>query len=646
MAIGMKTSRKWLERYFDGPLPEASVLADALTFHVAEVEEAEGDRIEVNVLPDRACYLLSHRGVAKELAAALKIPLARDPLKESIPEHPVSERLAVSLDEEGNCARYMGALITGVSVGPSPDWLKEALESVGQRSINNIVDATNYVMLDIGQPLHAFDAGKLVQREGGYAITVRGASEREMITTLTGEEYALPEGTLLIADGNDTQSAPLGLAGIKGGLKAAVTETTTDIILEAASFDATRVRKTAQALKLFTDASSRFQNRPSPSLAAYGMRDAVALILDIAGGELEGLTDCFPSVLEALTVAVSVSQVNEVLGTYLATVRVREALDTLGFSYTEVEDAFVVLVPFERNDLQIPEDLVEEIGRTIGYGLIDSQELPLLAGEPDQARFRGIERVRDFLVERGFAEISTPSFASEGEIELENPLQSDKPYLRSTLIPNLKDALTRAASVAPRVLGPDPFVKLFEVGSVFQKGGERLMLSMGIVASGGKPAEAALALKEYIATLEQELLQKPGAANLSLEGQMMELDLGKLNLEKLGEDYAPVTVSQGAYRPFSPYPFALRDVAVWTPEGTQESEVTMAIIKDAGDHLARIDLFDRFEKSDPDTGSMRISYAFRLVFESAERTLADTDLDPAMERITASLNAKDGWDVR
>lgn len=635
----MKVSITWLQKYFDTPLPAVEQLAHELTFHVAEVEEAEGDLLDVNVLPDRAAYMLSHRGIAKELSAVLDLPLATDPLKEELTSFPETDRLSVSLDEEGKCARYSGALITGVAIGPSPDWLKAALESVGQRSINNVVDATNYVMLDIGQPLHAFDAGKLTAREGAYAIQVRASNEGESITTLTGEDYELPEGTLLIADANASGLA-LGIAGVKGGIQAAVTERTTDIVIEAANFDGTQVRKTAQALKLFTDASSRFQNKPSPALVAYGMAHVIELIQKVAGGEVVGVTDVYPHPPEAHTASVSLAKINGVLGSMFSIDDVRSAFNRLGFSYTEVEDGFVVLAPFERGDIILAEDLIEEVGRILGYDRIPSQELPLMDGIPAQERFRGIEAVRDFLIERGFSEISTPSFAAEGEIELANPLQSDKPYLRATLLPNLKDALTRAAGVAPRVLGPVPFVKLFEIGTVFTKHGEALLLSMGVVAVGGKPAQAAEALKQNVATLEQDLLQIPAAAHFTLDGQMMELNLGKLNLEKLGEDYAPVSVQQGSFKPYSLYPSALRDIAVWTPEGTQESEVTNAIIAEAGEFLVRIDLFDQFEKDG------RISYAFRLVFESSERTLSDADLGPAMEQVTSALNAKDGWEVR
>ena len=633
----MKVSAAWLQGYFKEPLPDAEALADALTFHAAEIDEIAGDLLDVNVLPDRAAYMLSHRGVASELAAAIPQALARDPLREELPAYPATDRLAISIDEPETCARYMLALVTGVTVGPSPAWLKEALESVGQRSINNIVDATNYVMLDIGQPLHAYDANKLTARENGFAIKVRASMEGECIETLTGERYELPEDVLLITDAHASE-APLGIAGIKGGKAAEITDATTDIIIESGSFDGTRVRKTAQSLKLFTDASSRFQNRPSRALAAYGMRDVLALIEKIAGGTLVGVADEYPEIPEIIPVSVSLSRVNELLGGLFSFEDVQSAFDRLRFSYSYAEETFTVLPPFERNDIRIAEDLVEEVGRILGYDRIVPAPLPLQKIAPEQSRFRGIEAIKDFLVDRGFSEISTPSFAAEGDIELANPLQEDRPFLRASLLPMLRDALDRAQLAAPRVLGPSRFVKLFEVGTVFTKSGEALLLSMGISDLSG--TASAGALKENVATLEQELLRIPASARYSLDGNMMELNLEKLNLEKLGEEYAPVSVRLSRFRPYSVYPFALRDVAVWTPEGTMESEVVNLVLKEAGEFLVRIDLFDRFEKDG------KVSYAFRLVFEAMDRTLADSDLDPAMKRITDALNGVDGWKVR
>ena len=632
----MKTSRKWLQKYFDAELPSTEAIADALTFHAVEIEEMEGDMLDVKILPDRAAYMLSHRGVALEISASLDIPLKADPLRTEVPEYPKTDRLIVEVENAEACPRYTAALITGIKVGPSPAWLKEALESVGQRSINNIVDATNYVMLDIGQPLHAFDAKKLVEKEGGYAIAVRGALEGEKIITLSGDEYVLPEDTLLIVDKH--ADAAIGIAGVKGGKRAEIDGSTTDIIIESANFDGTMVRKAAQSLKLFTDASQRFQNKPSPSLAGYGMRDVLALITDIAGGEIVGITDSYPSPEESIPVSVTLGKINGLLGSSYGMDEVRAALTLLGFSYTETEDAFTVLPAFERRDLSIPEDLVEEVGRILGYENVPSIELPLQATAAEQSRYCGIERIKDFLILRGYSEVSTQSFAKEGEIELANPLQKDMPWLRATLLANMDEALTRNAKIAPRIIGPDKELKLFEIGNVFGKDGESLVLALG--ARSFETKSSPDIIKDHVAAIEQELFAMPTSARYSLDASMAELNLSKVNLEKLGEEYAPIELHLGAYKPFSTSPFALRDIAVWTPDGTEESEVTNLIVGAAGDLLVRLDLFDRFEKDG------RISYAFRLVFESMERTLTDADLEPAMSQVTSALNAREGYQVR
>lgn len=635
----MKVSRRWLQNFFDIELPSTEELAAALTFHVAEIEETTDDLLDVNVLPDRAAYMLSHRGVAAEIAAILDMPMAQDPLAEQPAAMPTATDITVSRDAAGLCTRYMSARLTGVKVGPSPEWLREALASVGQRSINNVVDATNYVMLTIGQPLHAFDAGKMVrQADGTHSIVVRTSHTGERITTLTGEDYVLPVNTLLITNAADDTA--LAIAGIKGGAAAAVDGGTTEILLEAAHFDGTAVRRTAQALKLFTDASSRFQNRPSPELVAYGMRDVIALITDIAGGTCTGVIDSYAPVPAAPSVSVSIARVQSVLGIELNMADIQDALRRLGFAYTEADDVITVSPPWYRRDLCIAEDLIEEIGRIHGYDRIEGVVLPPLQGVPDQARFRGIEAVRDFLVSRGFTEISTPSFASDGDIQLENPLQEDRPFLRASLVPNMQDALVRGQAHAARVLGPDAYVKLFEIGSIFTKEKEIVMLTAGVAPHTGKASLADEALRQDMSALESEVLGIASRAQYGEEGRIAELALDVANLEKVGTAYAPRVVAHGVYRHYSAYPSALRDVAVWVPESVLESEVVGVIAGAAGDMLARLDLFDRFAKEG------RVSYAFRLVFESMERTLADTDIDPAMAAVTDALHAREGWEVR
>lgn len=635
----MKVSHAWLQKFFTETLPSPEEVSDALTFHAFEIEEQQGDLLDVKVLADRASYGLSHRGVAREVAAALDMELAQDPLRTPLPEFHPTQKLFVEVDDAIACPRYMGALVEGVTVGPSPEWLKNALESVGQRSINNVVDATNYVMLNIGQPLHAFDAAKLAAPEGAYGIRVRNAEAGEQITLLGGAAVTLPAGVLLITDAYT--HAPLGIAGVKGGAHAEVDSTTTTILVEAANFAGPRIRKAAQELKLWTDASQRFQNSLSPELAAYGMRDVLALITDIAGGTVVGVVDTATgAITERLApVAVSLEKIQSVLGLAVESDEVAQALQSLGTTFVEADGIFVVTPSFERRDLSIPEDIIEEIGRTIGYDRIPSTPLPALRVEPDQHRYRGIEAIKEFLVHEGFSEISTQTFAVTGDIELANPLQADKPWLRTTLIPNMEDALARAEQHAPRTLGPVAEVQLFEIGSVFPKDGEHLSLAIGIRALTGKKTRVADMVRTLATRLCTSVLGGEVSVRYSLEGDVAELSLAQVDLVRLGFE-APRLRPVGTFVPFSIYPAALRDVAVWTPEGTAEETVADIITQAAGPLLVRIDLFDRFAKDG------RVSYAFRLVFESMERTLSDADLDPAMTLVAGALAEQSGFEVR
>lgn len=602
----MKVSLKWLQTYFDEPLPSAEVISDAYTFHAFEIDEMQGDMLDVKVLPNRAADCLSHRGLAKELGAILSVPLKSDPLSIALPEFPTTEKLSVQIEDPKKCSRYMGALVRGVKVGPSPAWLKEAIEAVGQRSINNVVDATNYVMLNTGQPLHAFDAQKLTLKDGGYAIGVRSAGEGEKITSLTDDKYSLNPNIQLITDAHS--DTPIALAGVKGGKAAELTGETVDIVVESANFDGTTTRRAAQSLKLFTDASLRFQNRPSPELCAYGMRDVLALIQEIAGGEVEGVVDVFPSPTTLSTVSVSGTKINAILGSDFTSSQMEEVFMRLGLGVETEGEVFTITPPFERTDLTIPEDIAEEVGRIIGYDHLESKELSVSTA-PDQSRFRGTERMKDQLIEQGFTEVSTQSFAKKGDITLANPLDKKMPALRTTLEDNLKDALVRAVYVAPLVLAPNQKPKLFEVGTVFKEEGEFVELRM------------------------TERVPEWGESAKTFD------NLSVAKLEDYGKDYIPVRYELSAYQPFSLYPFILRDIALWVPSGTESKSIEEEIHAHAGELLVRLDQFDTFQKEG------RVSYAYRLVFQSMERTLTDEEVNVLMGTITSVLTGK-GYEVR
>ncbi|HWO07497.1 MAG TPA: phenylalanine--tRNA ligase subunit beta [Candidatus Paceibacterota bacterium] len=594
----MKVSRNWLQNYFADPLPSAEKIADALTFHAFEIEGTEragsDDVIDVKVTPNRGHDALSHRGIAKELSAILQLPMKPevDPFAKKPDFSKKADAVSVTIEDAGLCRRYIAGHITGVTVGQSPDWLRQSLESIGQRSINNIVDATNLVMFDIGQPLHAFDAAKL----GSLQIGVRHAREGERLDALDDKTYALTTAMLVITAGD----VPVGIAGVKGGKPTGIDETTTDIILEAANFNGPTMRRTAAALKLSTDASQRFQQVLSPELAGYGMQQAVELITAIAGGEVRGFVDEYPNPAKPQRVSFSATQTSKLLGISVSPDDIKAALQRLDFAFEESRGAFSVDVPFERLDLTIPEDLIEEVGRLIGYEKIPAQELPASPKSPaPNENFAKAETIREQLLEKGYSEVYTSVFADKGEVAVLNKIDSVRPFLRSNLLDGLTEAVKK--NIPHKDLLGLREVKLFEIGTVWKDGKEEVHVAS--VGEKEKPEERPLADIEAGST-------------------------GELPLSKAER-----------YYPFSRYPSITRDIALWTPADTDKGDVRHTIVNTAGPLLVRIDFFDEFKKDD------KISYAYRLVFQSPEKTLTDDEINGQMDEVYAAVKSK-GWTVR
>jgi len=348
----MIVSYKWLQTYFDKELPKPEELEEVLTlgaFEVENIEKVNDDYIlDIDVLPNRAHDCLSHRGIAKEIALLFGLSIKEhlrkrsdlgekrsDGKRSDLEEQARGNSLSVENKEQGLCRRYVGRRINGVKVAQSPDWLKERLKVIGQKSINNIVDATNYVMFDVGQPLHAFDGDKV---EGG--IVVRLAKKGEKIVTLSGDEVELDENMLIIADEKD----PLAIAGVKGGKKAEVDENTTNLILESANFASVNVRKTSRRLNILTDSSKRFENEISPEVAKWGMEEVSALIVDIAGGDgtkVGEIIDVYPMVANSYKVGVSLEEINKILGVQITNSEIGDIWNRFGF---EVE----IITPIEK----------------------------------------------------------------------------------------------------------------------------------------------------------------------------------------------------------------------------------------------------------------------------------------------------------
>ena len=570
-------------------------MADALTFHAFEIDGVEkvgnDDVLDVKVTPNRGHDALSHRGIAKELSAILKLPLANDPFAVRPLLAPVTTDVSVELSSK-LCKRYIAGYIKGVKVGPSPEWLKTRLEAVGQRSINNVVDATNFVMFNIGQPLHAFDAGKL----GSLKIGVRAAKDGEVMVALDKKSYTL-NGSMLVITAAD---APVGIAGVKGGMPAAINETTKDIVIESANFNGVSVRKTAQALKLRTDASTRFEQVLSPEVAAHGMQAVAALIVELAGGELAGFVDVYPELQKPMFANVTVEKINTVLGTALTGADIADTFARLGFAYKEEVGVFEVQAPFERLDISIPEDLIEEVARITGYDKIPSTPLDEARGKPPvNPNFYAAEKAREELVAKGYSEVYTSVFADKGERMVLNKVDSVRPYLRDSLLPGLADALAKN-KVNKDLLGLKE-VKLFEVGTVW-KGGKELV-TLGMI--GEKEAAKEIPLKPVVA-----------------------------------DKYEALPLSTATrFEPFSKYPYIVRDIAMWVPSTTNEQQVQQTIKEGAGELAHKVMLFDRFEKAG------KTSLAYRIIFQSFDRTLTEGEVNQSMANLSAILVDK-GFEIR
>ena len=597
----MKVSKLWLDKFFDNALPNAEALAEALTFHAFEIDGVEkvGESdspkdwvLDVKVTPNRGHDCLSHRGIAKELSAILKIPLANDPFLDKSDLSKQTAEVTVDIHRTALCKRYIAGYIKGVAVGPSPEWLKQRLAAIGQRSINSVVDATNFVMFNTGQPLHAFDAGKL----GSLSLGVRAAQDGEVMIALDKKSYTLKDSMLVITAGD----VPVGIAGVKGGMPAAIDESTKDIVIESANFDGVSVRKTAAALKLRTDASTRFEQVISPELAAFGMQSVVELIQKLAGGELAGFVDAYPEPQKPMYANVTVEKVNKILGTQLTGADISDVFVRLGLPYKEQDGVFEVTVPFERLELVIAEDLVEEVARIVGYDKIPAAPLPAFDKKPEiNPNFYAAEMAREELVQQGYSEVFTSVFADKGERMVLNKVDSVRPYLRDSLVPGLTEALAKNKPNKD-LLGLKE-IKLFEIGTVWRDGAESVML--GTVTEKQKASEKTLAPADASAY---------GALPLSTATR---------------------------FEHFSKYPYIVRDIAMWTSSTDNEQQVQQTIQKEAGPLAVKVSLFDAFSKEG------RTSLAYRIVFQSFDRTLTEAEVNQIMAKLSLILVDK-GFVIR
>lgn len=645
----MKVVHSWLKDYLGDALPTPAQVEELLTFHSFEIdglEEVEGEMvIDISVLPNRASDCLCHRGVARELASLLDVPLSHDPLTTK-PDLAVTDAISIQIESASQCPRFSASLITGVEVKDSPAWLQARLKALGVRSINNIVDATNYVMFAIGEPIHAYDADLFKQVDGKWNFVIRSARPGETVSLLAEagkEEDRIVElvGTeLLIVDG--ATDTPIGLAGVKGGRYAGVHAGTKNIIIEAAHFNPITTRKTARRLGIVIDASKRFENEPSRELISYTQAEIVKLITDIAGGTFAGVADVYLEEKHNPEVTVPMVRVNALLGLTLSSAEMEHILKRIGATVVRAtSDSFTVVGPWERNDLNIAEDFIEEIGRIHGLHHVVSvvpEKVPL--SEVNVRQFY-TEAIRLELIQNGFSEVITSSFTTKADIQLQNALAADKTYLRNSLRKNII-AVLDANFVHTDVIGVED-IRVFEIGTVFDKTetsvSEHVSIALGVRTKGnGYNPKDDVILKTACDTVDLMLGTK---LDWKCEKGVVEANLSVVLHDLPVPSSYGVFISKApaTYKPVSVYPAMSRDIALWVQEGEMAATVESTIYQAAGELCVRLSLFDTFTKDG------RTSYAFRLVFQSFEKTLTDTEVTIYMDAVYAVTKAN-GWEVR
>jgi len=640
---------------------------------------------DLEITPNRP-DLNSVIGIAREISAITGRPLRLPETTLPAGDRPAADFVAVRLDAPDLCPRYVARVIRGVTVAPSPDWLRRALESVGLRSINNVVDATNYVMLECGQPLHAFDYHLVAPApDGRPTIVVRRALEGETFTTLDGASHALTGDMLLIAD----PEKGIALTGIMGGQNSEINERTVDVLLESAYFQPTQIRRTSKALGLRTDASYRFERGADLGGTDWASRRCARLILETAGGQLAAdAVDAYPEPVEPRCVTLRHRKVRQLLGISLRPEEIESCLGPLGLEVVRRKPQPVDAEPAEpepvtfriptfRVDLKREIDLVEEICRLHGVdripptpprGALGANDYDAVHDQLAEARRHltglGLDEAQgQTLIAEPAARLAAPA---ETLVPLANPLSADMGVLRPSLLPGLLDALRHNCS------RQNPDVALFEIGRVFTRTadgvGERRRLAL--VLSGrrqprfwsGDDREARYDGSDLKGLIEEflEHYGVRGASCLRREAatalfvQSATIQLGRILLGELGQvlpavardndlrdpvwmaelDLDQLLARRNASRAFKPLPqvpSVRRDVAMIVPESVTHDAVLLAVRQSRPACLEAVELFDVFRGQSIPAGQKSMAYA--LTYRSPDRTLTDAEVNATHDKV-------------
>ncbi len=624
--------------------------------------------VSFGITPNRP-DCLSMVGMAREVGIIEGKPLRLPRPEVSEVPSKAADVVKVTVKARDLCPRYACRVIEDVKLGPSPLWMQQRLIAAGMRPINNIVDITNYVMLELGQPLHAFDADKIAEGE----IIVREAEENEVLKTLDGVERKLEKGMLLIAD----PTQPLALAGIMGGESSEITESTKRVLLESANFNRGSIRRTSRKLGLRSEASSRFEKGLDPELVFLAADRAAELLEKYAGGKVysgtvvDGDYEAKETVVET-----TASFINRLLGLELEKSQIVEILTKVGLEVASNGDALTVKVPSFRQDIEQEVDLAEEVARI--YGL-DNIPDSIPKGEIASSGLTQLQKVERILARElasiGYSELITYSFLSEKRLEglpgepvrIANPLSEEQAVLRTSLLPSL----LKAVETNYNRLQKD--VAFFEIAKIYLKSEgqalpeEKLMLGAALAGKKQGYFDAApgdvdfydlkgaldylgsrLRLTFDYAPSRRPRMHPGRCADVSLDGRVIGY-IGQIHPDETEEpvyfleiEVEPLTKGLSevvVYKGLTRFPAVFRDIALVGPMAVPAKELTEAIINAGGRHLVSVELFDLY--TGPQVGEGKKSLAYALMFQSEERTLTDSEIDEALKNIQAKVAEKD-----
>jgi len=677
----MRFDLAWLDELLDGA-PEPDPLAERLTacgFNVEVRERVAGSEVwDVDVTTNRP-DAMNHRGLAREAAVACDVPLRSHAFELVETGDPATDSVAVAVDDPERCTRYVARVVRGVRMVESPDWIRARLERCGVRPINAVVDATNLVLLELGQPLHAFDLDLVA----GRRIIVRRARAGEKLVTLDGVERTLGDDMLVIADAERA----IALAGVMGGADTEISERTVDVVLESAHFEAVGVRRTARALGMHTEASHRFERGADPEMAGWACDAAAALIAGLTGGRVApGRVDVHPRPRPEVRLELSVAALARFAGLEIEPEEVMRILDGLGFAPAADGDRITCTVPSWRVDVERTADLYEEVIRHVGYDAVPAV-LPVLPTPPGE-RCGGwglIDRARDAAVSAGLAEVVTYAFI-DGEddalvtgsgmepgdpLPLVNPLARTQATMRRSLLPGLLSGVREALNQGERGIA------VFEEGRVFwQRDGrpgeaERLAIALaGVHGSwlGTAPVDFS-ALKGVVETVAAAIplplaLWRPGGAPwlepgrgaeiLDGEGRVIGIagEVADAQLERWGirqptwvaelDLRAATQPGVASYRPLPRFPAVTADVTVEHDRALTYAELERAAREAACELVERLELVARFEGEGLPRNRVRTT--LRVVYRNPERSLTQDEVNAEQAALRGRLAERLGVD--